>query len=273
MSGHGGVPLTEAVEIAAVRDLFTAVPPALAAQHGIEVAELGGVTLAAVRGIPSSSMLDRAVGLGLEAPAEEDALDAICGWFQERGVDLHVSVAPGAQPPELAEWLERRGFEPAWGWMKFSRGVDPLDPGGRTLRVERVGPEHVDTYGRIVATAFGMPEWVAAWIGALHGRPGWTLQLAWEHDTPIGAAGLYVAGRAGYFSFGSVLPEHRGKGAQRALFAARIDEAARLGCEVLVTETGARDPGKPDFSYANILRAGFEEQYVRPNYVRRAARA
>jgi GNAT superfamily N-acetyltransferase len=118
-----------------------------------------------------------------------------------------------------------------------------------------------------------MPEWVAEWIAALDGRPGWTLQLAWEDDTPIGAAGLYVAGRAGYFSFGSVLPEHRGKGAQRALFAARIHEAAELGCTVLVTETGARDPGKPGFSYANILRAGFEEQYVRPNYVRRAARA
>jgi hypothetical protein len=41
---------------------------------------------------------------------------------------------------------------------------------------------------------------------------------------------------------------------------------------MLVTETGVREPGKAAFSYANILQAGFEEQYVRPNYVRRAAR-
>ena len=83
--------------------------------------------------------------------------------------------------------------------------------------------------------------------------------LAWDGATPVGAAGIYVEGRAGYLTFGSVLPEHRGKGAQRALFAARIREAATLGCELLVTETGAREPGKAAFLYVNILRAGFEE--------------
>jgi GNAT superfamily N-acetyltransferase len=124
-----------------------------------------------------------------------------------------------------------------------------------------------------VAAAFAMPPWAGQWLAALYGRRGWTLQLAWDGDTPVGASGLYVEGGAGYLLLGSVLPEHRGKGAQGALLAARIDAAAELGCEVLVTETGAREPGKPDFSYANILRAGFEEQYVRPNYVRRAARA
>jgi GNAT superfamily N-acetyltransferase len=273
MSGHGDVAATEAAEMAAFRDVFAAVPSDLAALHGIEVVELAGVTLTAVRDIPANSMLDRAVGLGIEAPAEEETLDAICAWFESRGVDLYVSIAPGAQPPELAGWLERRGFEEAWSWMKFSRGTEPLENSGGRLRVERARPGEAPTYGRIVATAFGMPEWVGEWLAALHNRPGWTLHIAWDGAAPVGAAGLYVAGEAGYFSFGSVLPEHRGKGAQRALFAARIEEAARLGCTVLVTETGARVPGKPDFSYTNILRAGFEEQYVRPNYVRRAARA
>jgi GNAT superfamily N-acetyltransferase len=266
------VPVTEAIELAAGRDLFRAAPPELAARHGIEVAEVGGVTLTALRDVPSNSMFDRALGLGLESPIAEAALDAVSAWFEERDIDLFVSVAPEARPPELPEWLTRRGFEPAWAWMKFTRGVEPLPDEDGPLRVERVEADHRAVLGHVVSTAFGMPEWVAEWLGALHGRRGWSLHLACDGATPVGAAGLFVEGRAGYLTFGSVLPEHRGKGAQRALFAARIREAAALGCEMLVTETGVREPGKAAFSYANILRAGFEEQYVRPNYVRRAPR-
>jgi GNAT superfamily N-acetyltransferase len=267
------LPVTEAMELAAFRDVFHAAPPELAARHGIEIRELDGVTLTAVREHPSSSMLERAVGVGIETPADEETLEAICEWFDERGTDLFVPLAPGARPDELADWLARRGFEPAWAWMKFLRGVDPLPEESERVRVEPAGPEQADEFGRIVATVFAMPEFTAGWLAALVGRPGWTIHLAWDGRTAAGAAALYVEDRAGYLGFGAVLPEHRGKGAQRALLAARIRAAAKLGCGLLVTETGARVPGKPDFSYRNILRAGFEEQYERPNYVRRAASA
>jgi hypothetical protein len=36
---------------------------------------------------------------------------------------------------------------------------------------------------------------------------------------------------------------------------------------VAVTETGALFDGKPSNSYRNILRAGFELDYERPNYL------
>jgi hypothetical protein len=36
---------------------------------------------------------------------------------------------------------------------------------------------------------------------------------------------------------------------------------------VLVTETGAPVDGRPGGSYRNIVRAGFEPQYVRANYL------
>jgi hypothetical protein len=67
-----------------------------------------------------------------------------------------------------------------------------------------------------------------------------------------------------------VLPAHRGKGAQRAFFGARIRDALELGCDLLVTETGERVAGKPGFSYANMLASGFREVYLRSSFVRRA---
>ena len=63
--------------------------------------------------------------------------------------------------------------------------------------------------------------------------------------------------------------KHR-KGAQGALLAARIRRAGELGCETIVTETGKRRDDRPSSSYCNILRFGFEERYVVPNWLRPA---
>ena len=35
----------------------------------------------------------------------------------------------------------------------------------------------------------------------------------------------------------------------------------------MTTETGEHVEGKPDQSYRNILRAGFREAYLRPNWL------
>jgi hypothetical protein len=51
-----------------------------------------------------------------------------------------------------------------------------------------------------------------------------------------------------------------------ALLHRRIVDAAAAGCHTLFVETGERAPGRPSTSYGNILRAGFEEAYLRPNW-------
>jgi hypothetical protein len=48
----------------------------------------------------------------------------------------------------------------------------------------------------------------------------------------------------------------------------RIDAAAARGARLAVTETGERVPDKPSGSYRNILRAGFEEVYLRRHWLR-----
>jgi GNAT superfamily N-acetyltransferase len=64
----------------------------------------------------------------------------------------------------------------------------------------------------------------------------------------------------------ATLPEARGRGSQTALLAHRIAAAAEQGCSLVVTETGERVADRPSASYRNILRAGFEERYLRANY-------
>jgi hypothetical protein len=60
----------------------------------------------------------------------------------------------------------------------------------------------------------------------------------------------------------------RGRGCQLGLLRRRIADAGAAGCRTLFVETGERTAGRPSGSYRNILRAGFEEAYLRPNWQR-----
>jgi GNAT superfamily N-acetyltransferase len=110
-----------------------------------------------------------------------------------------------------------------------------------------------------VRVSYGLPEAIEPQLRGVKDA-GWTCLLALDGDEPAGAAGLYAAGGAAYLGLAGTLPEHRGKGAQNALLAARIRRAAELGCDLLTTETGERRDDRPSNSYRNILRAGFTEQ-------------
>ena len=91
-----------------------------------------------------------------------------------------------------------------------------------------------------------------------------------DGDEQAAAAGVYIDEGVGYLGFAATLAEHRGKGAQNALLAKRIEHARAAGCDVLVTETGERRDDLPSNSYRNILRAGFAEVAVHANWLRPA---
>jgi GNAT superfamily N-acetyltransferase len=140
------------------------------------------------------------------------------------------------------------------------------------VRIEDAGPGTSSAFGEIVTTAFRLPADFGAWIAALVGAPGTTCLLALDGDAAVGAAVLVVDGDCAWFGLGATLPGHRGKGAQGALFAERARRARAQGARHLVTETGAPVGDEtPGPSYRNMLRAGFAEAELRPNYASSAA--
>jgi GNAT superfamily N-acetyltransferase len=231
-----------------------------------EATDVAGAVVLRLPAAPSSPMMNRVVGLGVGAPATETALDAAIAAMGE-GITYYVAVAPAAEPPELTEWLRERDFEPGWGWMRFRRGVEDLPAAETSLRLVEVGPDEAEAFGRVVTTGYGLPAEAAAWTSRAH-ELGWTCWLALDGDEPAAAAALFASEGAGYLGFAATLPEHRRKGAQNALLAARIRRARELGCDVVLTETGELRDGLPSNSYRNILRAGFEEVAVTANWLR-----
>jgi GNAT superfamily N-acetyltransferase len=184
----------------------------------------------------------------------------------------------------LGPELEKRGFVRDYSWMKFSRGVGPREAQS-DLQVVNVGSDGAGDFARAVVGGYEMPEWLLEFNERVVGRPGWSCYVAYDGDAPAGAGALFVPPRAdpstgrvgglgpatlpakiGWLGFGATLPEYRGRGAQSAILAGRIEDARKQGCSTVVTETGELDEGRPSSSYRNILRAGFREAGVRPNY-------
>jgi len=231
-----------------------------------EALELGGVTVLRADAAPLSPMLNQIVGLGVDEPATEAALDAALVAIGD-DVSCYVAIHPGAKPAELTTWLSDRGLEPGWGWMSFRRRLDEIPEPGTLLRLVRVGPSEAEAFGRIVAVGYGLPEAAAPWAAGAH-EVGWDCWLALDGDEPAAAAGVFVSEGVGYLGFAATLPEHRGKGGQSTLLAERIRHARAVGCDILVTETGERRDDLPSNSYRNILRAGFTEVAVRSNWLR-----
>lgn len=210
-------------------------------------------------------MFNRVIGLGVGRPASDADLDEIAERF---GVREHmISVAPGAQPGDLADRLRERGYRPGYAWVKFRRGAIAPAPVATSLRVERIGPDRAEDFARVVTEGFGMPEAAGEPLAAIVGQPGWACFLAFADDVPAAGGLVHTNSQAAWLGAAATLPEYRRRGGQGAIMVERIRYAMQQGCRRVVTETGEVTPGGTDASYRNILRHGFEPAYVRPNFV------
>lgn len=257
----------EEIEYEAGIDLYRAAPAALQGAHAIAVRDIGAATCLTSRGIEPASMFRRAIGLGVGRETTEAALDDVVAYMSGLGQRYAVPVAPQSQPPALASWLEQRGFTKGYAWMKFSRLCNAVPKPDTELEIRLVDASLGTEFGRVAADGFGLAPAVGPWIAALPGRPDWVCVMAFAGSTPVATGAAYVKGGYAWLGFGATLGSHRRHGAQNALLARRLSEAAARGARVAVTETGERLPDKPSNSYRNILRAGFQEAYLRQNYL------
>jgi GNAT superfamily N-acetyltransferase len=177
-------------------------------------------------------------------------------------------MSPQAYPPEVPRWLAAQGLGASNNWVKMIHAPAPPPVIRTDLHIEQIGSDQADTFSEIVETAFEMPSVIRPWFNFLVGRAAWRHYLAFDGDTPVGCGALFIKNGIGWLGIGGTLPAARGKGAQGALIARRINDAIDLGCQWIITETGEETPGHRNPSYHNMVRTGFELVYPRPNYVR-----
>jgi GNAT superfamily N-acetyltransferase len=263
----------EQIELRFWRDTWEAVPAAAAAEHGIELARFGPVQATILRDLGDRRMANQVLGATEPEAVSGGGLEAAIEWARGRGVDPCVPVAPGLPGTAAAEaFLRGAGFEPGYGWMKFLRDAHPprFSPRGEVEVVELTGSDE-EPFAAIVAAGFGLPAWGAELFAQLPGRPRWRCYVARVDGRAQAAGAMFLDGGIAELGMAATLEPARGRGCQMALLHRRIVDAAAASCELLFVETGERIPERPSNSYRNILRAGFGEAYLCPNWGASAA--
>jgi hypothetical protein len=214
-------------------------------------------------------MYNRVLGLGLEEPASEATVEAIKDLYRHTWMLFAVQLSPLAQPAMLHDWLEAREIrrEDHDPWVKFYRDTSPPPATATALRVERVTPgDQAFTWAATTKVACYLHGATTAWLSCTVGRPGWHQYLAYDGEEPVACGALYVQDGVGWLGFDGTFKSHRRRGAQRAIIARRIRDAAGLGCSLLTVETFEDRPRQSNPSFRNMLWAGFKVAYLRPNY-------
>jgi len=257
----------ERIEADAVASMTLAAPAAVAAGLQLHVVADEGVVSVLAAAV-DVLQFNRVVALGVDRPATEAQLDRLIVAARDRGVRrLIVHAAPNAAPTELTTWLHDRGARLHNRWVRHWRRTDGPPDAPTALRIAPIDAGTAVAFGVVITSSFGMPPALVPWLAALATRPGWHVLGAFDGDALVAGATFYAQPPYAWLGLGSTLAEHRGRGAQSALIAARLAAAARLGCEWAIVETAEETADRPVASYRNMRRLGFEEPYRRPNYL------
>jgi ribosomal protein S18 acetylase RimI-like enzyme len=266
--------LAEQAQALAYFDFEAGAPAATRAALGMTLARFGGGTVMALRNAPP--LWSKALGFGFEEPVTASLIERICDVFRAQGLHQGViQLPPSVTPGDWGEIRAKHNISPGTGLVKLVASTElvieladltgSLDAG---LRVGRVAAADADEWASVMASVFGYDsDPMQAMCASSVGRSGWVPCAVWDGDRIVATATTHFHQRAAHLFGGATLPEARGRGAQTALLVLRARAALAAGCRWLVAETGAEPPGGHNSSLHNLLRLGFQIQYVQPNWI------
>ena len=200
-------------------------------------------------------------GLGLfQLPTSAD-LDTLEAFFTSRGAPVFHEVSPLADKA-LLELLNQRSYQPIELTSVMYLPLDAHDvvkDDGITVRL--AGPEERDLWARTAAEGWSefaeIPDLIEMMtvVSSKHDAPCFLAEL---DGRPIAAAGLAIHEGVALLAGASTIPKWRRMGAQRALFASRLEYATYVGCDLAMI---CAEPGGT--SQRNAERQGFRIAYTR----------
>jgi ribosomal protein S18 acetylase RimI-like enzyme len=155
---------------------------------------------------------------------------------------------------------------------------DDVAPLRDDIAIELMSPSDVPVLADVMAEGFANPDVggvggdaippsaeIRRWFAITMGVPGFRGYVARIGDTIAGCAVLRLDGGVAQFSGAATLPQFRRRGVQTTLLRARLEDAARAGCDVgiVVTQPASK-------SQQNVQREGFSLLYTRQLLVKPA---
>jgi GNAT superfamily N-acetyltransferase len=212
----------------------------------------------------ANSPYSRAVGLGLDGPVPEAEFRRYEQFYLGYDLPPQLTVCPLADR-SLLELTNRHGYRIHMFMNVWWRRIGPMDffaPSQPGIAVRPIRPDEADLW---VRTAFqggldsddAQPDRTAI-IAAYPYMAHAVCYLAWVDSQPAGAGTLAMHEGIAELFGASTRPRFRGGGVQTALLAARLADAARVGCDLATVHT---EPGAA--SQRNVERFGFRLAYTK----------
>lgn len=261
---------TELGEAAYLSAMFEHASPDVRRALGLSHGRVGGAVVTVMANDPTSGYWSRVVGLGFDEPVTETLIDGILDFARQHGArSLIFQISPwtaGAWEDVLSE----RGALPGTAWVKFAAELPVAHPAASTdLRIGRVGPDDAAEFAEVFICGFGMPDdpHLARWIAATASMPGFRGYAGRDGARIVAVANSFTADGRTALCGAATLPEARRRGAQSALMAARLRDAAAAGSAWITCETHVEtEQSGPNPSLHNMRRMGFTELYERRNW-------
>lgn len=231
-------------------------------QYRLDAAPFGSAYVSisvAEQGPYASSNFNRVHLCGAEEGLTADGMARIADLFRQTGVKrFYVWLSPGPRMEIVRGWLNDAGMtrRPHVSYPTLAR-----DAVMKSRAAGRVDARAMD--GSEAARLAERHEGIA-WPDYLRsaGAPGFHHFMAFDGGRPIATAVLCILDDLGYLGTALTAEPFRGRGAQQALIARRMETAATLGCRILVSETLSF----LEVSLGNLQKAGFKAIFEKEVY-------
>ncbi|MEV6610232.1 GNAT family N-acetyltransferase [Kutzneria sp. NPDC051319] len=265
-----GTDLAERIERVDARFMALATEAARA-RRGDEVSFVREVAGGAATFAEPDSPFNKVAGLGFGGVPTADEMAEVEKAFHDRGAPVQVEL-PTLADPAVGEFLTGRGYRLAGFENVLGLALDDLDlpepPAG--VEVQPCPEGETDTALDILIDAVLVPDTEGAAAAEEFPREalgnalrdmeaaGTRRYLALIDGVPVGSGGVRAADGIAYFAGAATSPQHRRRGVQSALIAARLAAAKAAGCDLATVTTA---PGTR--SQQNVQRRGFALLYSR----------
>ena len=249
-------------------DLFNEASDSLSERLGMDFLRVGGGVAALMANDPTGFYWSRVLGLGWQEPITDELVAEILDWYQlHGGSSVIFQVSPHVPQGDWEAVLERAGFTPGGSWVKCIRDVSPAHFAPTDLEVRSLDETQGQRYAEVYWAGFEFEDPLfIEWMASQPTMDNWRTFGAFDGDELAAVGALFLNGDVGGMSGAATLPAFRNRGAQGALIAARIDAAAREGCQWVISETGAETEDTLNPSLHNLRRQGFADLYERRNW-------
>jgi ribosomal protein S18 acetylase RimI-like enzyme len=218
-----------------------------------------------------SDFWSKAQGFGFDRPVTDELIGEVVDFYRAAGTRVaNIHLAPEVIPAGWDAICAKYGIEQHGTLLKAARENSPAEPVETSLRIDAIDAADTDAlraWADVQVEAFQMPDpddLLAKMLAAVATGSRFTPYAAWDGDRVVATAALYAEGEAGQLVSAATLPEYRGRGAQSALIARRVEDGLAAGVRWFSVEVSKPAEGEQNPSLDNLERGGFKVLYERP---------